>query len=143
MSRVIATFVAWFVFAGFAQEGDSGRLAAHGRDLLQILQKIKGQEELVKGLQAVLREDKAVDFSERLHKRLEPSCLIRVTINPESRVKAVRGEAPSRLRRDEETVFLIKVANEAGVTHPLKVTGPHLRSAGKGGDGRWLESRVQ
>jgi hypothetical protein len=143
MSATAAAVVAWCVLAGVAQEGDSQRLAAHARDLLQILQKIKGAEELAKGLQAALREDQAEDFAERLSKRVEPYCLIRVTINPESRVKAARGEAPARLLRGGKTVFLIKVTNEAGVTHPLKVAGPQLLRPGKGGDGRWLEARVQ
>jgi hypothetical protein len=143
VSTTAATVVAWCVFAGVAQDSDTRRLAAHARDLLQILQKTKGPEELAKGLQAALREDKAEDFAERLRKRLEPHCLIRVTINPESRVKAARGEAPARLSSVGETIFLIHVANEAGVTHPLKVEGPQLLRAGKGGDGRWLEARVQ
>jgi hypothetical protein len=135
MRLLIAAVLGSCVLAGVAQEGDSRRLAKHAHQLLQILQKEKGQDELVKRLRDVLREEQAKDFSERLHKALGPHCLIRVTINPESRVKAARGEAPTRLKRDAETVLLIRVLNEAGVTHPLKVSVNE--------EGRWLKAQLQ
>lgn len=54
---------------------------------------------------------------------LDPFCLIGVSINPESRVKAARGPAPAELRRGQERFVLVKVHNEAGVTHGLAVSG--------------------
>ena len=66
---------------------------------------------------------------------LEARCLLVVSINPESRVKAARGPAAAELRRDVPTLFVVKVVNEAGVTAPVAVSGPGI------GDGGWLDAR--
>jgi hypothetical protein len=88
------------------------------------------------------KPENAANFSENVQKLLDPYCLIGVTINPESRVKAARGPRGSELVRGQETLVLIKVQNEAGVTQGLKVTGDQLRTA-KGGDKNcWLEASV-
>jgi len=71
-------------------------------------------------------------------KLLDPLCLVGVHINPESRVKVARGPAAAELRLGQESRVLVKVHNEAGVTHPLKVSGPQLRPAKAG----WLEAAV-
>lgn len=65
----------------------------------------------------------------------DPLCLAGVNINPESRVKAARGEANAELAQQGWAVFLVKVQNEAGVTAPLRVQSPnaaplHTRSSG-------------
>lgn len=52
---------------------------------------------------------------------LDPHCLARVQINPESRVKVAEGPSPRTLAQHGWTLFLVKVHNEAGVTHPLVV----------------------
>lgn len=66
---------------------------------------------------------------------LDRRCLAGVNINPESRVKVARGEAPATLVEHGWRVFLIKVHNEAGVTAPLRVSSPNaaplvVRSSG-------------
>ncbi len=58
---------------------------------------------------------------------LDRHCLVRVDINPESRVKVARGVAPARLDQLGWTNFLVKVVNEAGVTAPLVCTSPQAR----------------
>ena len=55
----------------------------------------------------------------------DPLCLAGVTINPESRVKAVAGPAEPKLLQQGWRLFLVKVQNEAGVTAPLKVQSPN------------------
>src|SRR5262249_35638287 len=44
---------------------------------------------------------------------------------------------------NREVFVLIKMQNQAGVTHTLKVTGPQVRAPGKPPDGRWLEATVE
>jgi hypothetical protein len=78
----------------------------------------------------------------RIQQLLDARCLIAVNINPESRVKAARGPAAADLIRDRPVIALVKVHNEAGVTHPLVVTGPQVLGRGKDGHGRWLEAMV-
>lgn len=73
-----------------------------------------------------------------VQKLLDPLCLVAVTINPESRVKAARGPARAELQTGRASVLLVKVHNDAGITHALTVTGPQLR-----GDGGWLDAQVQ
>lgn len=73
---------------------------------------------------------------------LDPLCLAGVSINPESRVKAARGPAAATLVRGQVRVVLVKVANDAGITPALAVSGEELRAPGKAGPGRWLEATV-
>jgi hypothetical protein len=73
---------------------------------------------------------------------LDAHCLIGVTINPESRVKAAPGPAAAKLTRGRDAFLLVKVLNQAGVTNALKVTGPQLRTPGETGEGRWLEASI-
>ena len=78
----------------------------------------------------------------KLQKLLDRRCLVGVSINPESRVKAARGPGDADLILDQPVYVLIKVHNDAGVTAALAVHGPQLRSAGKAGAEQWLEAAV-
>ena len=73
---------------------------------------------------------------------LDPLCLVGVSINPESRVKAARGPAAATLVRGQARVVLVKVVNDAGITPRMAVSGDELRTPGKAGAGRWLEAIV-
>ena len=77
---------------------------------------------------------------------LDSKCLAVVTINPESRVKAVAGEAKPVLVEAGWSVFLIKVINEAGVTAPLRVTSeqaiPLAGSPKAKLEDRWLDLAI-
>lgn len=75
-----------------------------------------------------------------VQKLLDPHCLLGVHINPESRVKAARGRAAADLKCDRETVVLVKVHNDGGVTHALDVSGPQLLGERKPAAGRWLQA---
>jgi hypothetical protein len=50
--------------------------------------------------------------------------LLAVTINPEERVKVVRGPGRAVLQQGAYTPVLIKVVNEAVTTKPLRMTSP-------------------
>src|SRR5258708_3339041 len=54
----------------------------------------------------------------------DPLCLLGVTINPESRVKAQQGPAAAQLSEQGWRQFLIKVTNQAGITAELKAASP-------------------
>lgn len=77
-----------------------------------------------------------------VQKLLDAHCLIAVSINAESRVKAARGPAVVRLQQNRPTVVLIKVHNDGGVTHALRLYGPEILGAGERGGSRWLEAQV-
>jgi hypothetical protein len=55
---------------------------------------------------------------------LDPYCLAIVNINPESRVKVLRGAAKPRLIQNGWVSYLVKVNNDAGVTSQLQVESP-------------------
>jgi hypothetical protein len=74
---------------------------------------------------------------------LDPHCLVGVNINPESRVKAARGDAWADLPLDRPKVFLLKLHNEGGVTARLLLGGPQLRTPEQTGPGRWLEAELK
>lgn len=59
--------------------------------------------------------------SERIQSILDPLCIAGININPESRVKAQRGPAEPTLYHMESKRYLVKIANEAGVTARLHV----------------------
>ena len=58
---------------------------------------------------------------------LDPLCLVGVSINPESRVKAVVGPTRKELMQQGWRVFLVKVHNQAGVTSELRCQSPNAQ----------------
>lgn len=60
-----------------------------------------------------------------IQQTLDPLCLAKIDINPESRVKVVAGEAERTLVEQGWTAFLVKVTNLAGVTAKLRVQSPN------------------
>jgi hypothetical protein len=127
------------------EDVDYKALRAHIRTLVTGLEKQKAAvpADALAELRKLL--DKEPDDSDAaakaMLKLLDAHCLIDVSINPESRVKAARGSAVIELRQDEATFVLVKIQNEAGVTAALKVAGPQIVGPGKTGDG-WLEVSV-
>jgi hypothetical protein len=122
------------------------KFRAHCEHLLQAVKKLdaplptaarKGLEQL---LAAPPKEPEALIRAAQ--KLLDPHCLIRIAINPESRVKVARGPARAELVRGESAYLLVKIHNEAGVTQALKVKGPQLIAKGKEDRDRWLEAVV-
>lgn len=77
-----------------------------------------------------------------VQKLLDAYCLIGVSINPESRVKAARGPAVVRLQQNRPTLVLIKVHNDGGVTHALRLYGSEILGGGDCGGARWLEADI-
>jgi hypothetical protein len=77
-----------------------------------------------------------------VRKLLDAHCLVGVSINAESRVKARRGPAGASLVRGQARTVLVRIHNEAGVTHALGVAGPGLVRPGKKDPDRWLEAAV-
>jgi len=99
-------------------------------------------EETAEKVRAALRVGD-VEALLALQRLLDPHCLVGVTINPESRVKAARGQARAALKKGKPSYFLIKVQNDAGVTQALALTSPQLiRSDGRTSDDRWLKAAI-
>src|SRR6185503_18162254 len=90
-----------------------------------------------------LGDARAADAGERIQRVLDASCLVGVNINPQSRVKVLRGSAPAELVEQGWRQFLVKVHNEAGVTAPLRGTSvqalPLHGSPANEVDDRWLD----
>lgn len=77
-----------------------------------------------------------------VQKLLDPHALIGVHINPESRVKAARGDRPATLTLDKPAHVLVRVHNEGGVTHPLSVASDQAILPRHPDPDRWLQLRV-
>ncbi|HWG46209.1 MAG TPA: hypothetical protein VN688_25840 [Gemmataceae bacterium] len=125
-------------------------LRNHCRQLMKMIDKGDGKggvtpplpAETVRALQQLLAK-KADDPNaavRAVQKLLDPHCLLAVSINPESRVKAMRGPAIAKLRQNEETIVLLKIHNDGGVTHQLRLRGPEITRAGERGEDRWLRA---
>jgi len=95
-------------------------------------------------LRDLLSDDKkeSAETAEKIQKLLNAQCLVGVSINPESRVKAARGPRQAELVAGKDTVFIIRVLNEAGVTHPLSVQSPQMRVPRESSKERWLHGAV-
>jgi hypothetical protein len=119
-------------------------LREHCRHLLEGLEKLKAPlpAATTQALKALLKDEPADSdaAAAAVQKLLDPHCLLTVTINPESRVKAARGAGTVELLQDQERIVLVKVQNDAGSTAALTVTGPEVRELGKPAEGRWLEA---
>ena len=122
------------------------QLRRHGRDVLAALDKLQCPlpAATTKELTALFdgKEEEPAEFSVPVQKLLDAHCLIGVSINPEGRVKAARGPAEAVLREGADTAFLVKVDNDAGITHPVSVSGPQLVTAGDKNEDCWLEAAV-
>lgn len=77
-------------------------------------------------LDAALKLADPVECAVQIQAVLDPLCLVAVTINPESRVSVIEGPVKKELVQQGWRTFLVKVANEAGVTAPLKAESPNL-----------------
>src|SRR5205085_2182742 len=62
--------------------------------------------------------------AERLQTLIDRHVLLVVAINPESRVKALRGPAAARLQQGGYTAVLIKIINESTITKRLRMVSP-------------------
>ncbi|MCA9002592.1 MAG: hypothetical protein KDB61_11760, partial [Planctomycetes bacterium] len=65
------------------------------------------------------------ELAEAVQELLDPYCLAAVNINPEARVKVMRGPASAHLQQGGWKSFLIKVHNEAGTMAPLEWESPN------------------
>ncbi|HLJ56628.1 MAG TPA: hypothetical protein VKT77_16435 [Chthonomonadaceae bacterium] len=108
------------VWAGMLLAGICGQtaavvsvLAAHGSPL-------PGPD------RAALLREAAAGHEARVDRILSRFALLEVRINPESRVKVARGSARAELTAGRESVALVRVVNEGGVTAPLRLSGPNL-----------------
>jgi hypothetical protein len=156
MSRMVTGAVlAWFGTVGWAlaQAGlpvvDDVDLEAFGGQYARLGKALMARQAPLPGethqkVQALLSKGTGTPgaAAEQIQQLLDAHCLVAIAINPESRVKAARGPARAELRLGRDTFLLIKVANEAGVTHALTVSGPQLRGSEAKDGGRWLEAAV-
>ena len=118
-------------------------------DVELVLKGLKEREvplsaDAMRRLKALLVEkpDDVQEAIEKVQDILDPYCLVGVSINPESRVKAARGPASLELRQDQETVALLKIHNDGGVTHTLRLYGLEIIGAGERNQGRWLKAKL-
>lgn len=154
MSRtfLIASIVLMFGVLGAAtqpplpvvQEVEWAPFRDHCRQLLRALDKHTSPlpAQTVRELTTLLQRnpDDPAAASAAAQKLLDAHCLIEVNINAESRVKATRGPADVLLRQDQHALALLKIHNDGGVRHALRVYGPELTRDGERGAGRWLEA---
>jgi hypothetical protein len=97
-------------------------LAANVRRVLQALELLGAplSKEDAAALEAAAKDRD----STRLQKLLDKQVLFVVALNPESRVKVLRGPGPTTLQQAGYTPFLVKVINESTVTKRLKIISP-------------------
>jgi hypothetical protein len=153
MRREALCAIALLVFNGFAPAQSLPRvrdvewraLRADVEKLLKGLENLKAPlpAETVRQVKALLVEkpDDVEEASTKIQALLDAHCLAGVSINPESRVKAAPGPARAVLVRGRPVYLLVKVDNDAGVTHTLSVEGEHI-IRDKPSAGCWLEAEV-
>jgi hypothetical protein len=88
---------------------------------------------LPKDTSDVIRAAATARDAAKVQELLDPNVLVQVTINPESRVKAMRGPATATLQQNGYVPVLIKVVNEGGVKSKLNVTSPQAGPIVSGG----------
>jgi len=78
-----------------------------------------------KRLMALQHERPTQEIVKFVQNILDPYCLALIDINPESRVKVLRGPAKATLIQNGWVSCLVKINNEAGVTAELEVQSPN------------------
>jgi hypothetical protein len=106
-------------------------LAANVERLMQALDFLGTPlaNDTVAALQAAGRDRDA----KKIQQILDPSVLVVVSLNPESRVKAARGPAAAKLQQAGYSPILIKVVNDSTVTKSLQITSPQAGPVYAGG----------
>lgn len=126
---VLLAFAACFVSTGLysddalpviAVEGQP--LAANIRRVIQALD-VLGHSLPAEATTDLLSAAKARDHA-RLQTLLDRHVLLIVAINPESRVKVLRGPAPAQLQQGGHTPVLVKIINESTITKRLRIVSP-------------------
>jgi hypothetical protein len=155
MPRSILSALCLLLLAGTApaeplsvvDEVEWGLFRTQCRTLLEALRKFDAPlpPGTLKSLEPLLRQKKPDDprqAARAVQKLLDAHCLVGVNINPESRVKAVRGPLKAELVLGRASHVLVKVHNDAGVTHGVAATSPQQIEPGKKSANRWLELAV-
>jgi hypothetical protein len=125
---------------------DAGALRIQCQQALGALAKMNAAlpTETDRELRALLKDEKqpSDELAAKIQKLLNDQCLVGVSINPESRVKAARGPRSAELVAGKESVVLVRVLNEAGVTHALSLEGPQIIGPKENAKDRWLHATV-
>jgi len=79
-------------------------------------------------LNALEHQPQGPEVSKQVQNILDPYCLAMININPESRVKVIRGPATAKLIQGGWVSYLVKVTNEAGVTAQLQAESPNAET---------------
>jgi hypothetical protein len=118
----------------------------HCRSLLAGLDKLSSPlpAETIKAVNKLLDSEPETEglAIAAIQKLLDRHCLVGVHINPESRVKAARGPLRADLVHDRTKLVLVKVHNEAGLTHALSVSSDQAVVPGKRELDRWLVASI-
>jgi hypothetical protein len=128
------------------EDVDARALRIQCRELLDAMTKIKASlpQETEQQLGELIKDEKNIsnNTADKIQKLLNDQCLVGVSINPESRVKAARGPRSAELVAGKESVVLVRVLNEAGVTHPLSLEGPQIIGPKENAKDHWLHATV-
>jgi hypothetical protein len=76
-------------------------------------------------LQALQKRAPGHDVVREIQEILDPYCFALVEINPEARVKVVKGPAAADLIQNGWKTFLVKVQNQAAVNSVLEADSPN------------------
>lgn len=78
-------------------------------------------------LKELKNEVPSAKTSQLIQEILDPYCLAMITINPEARVKVMRGSSKPQLVQNGWKSFLVKINNEAHITARLEVASPNSK----------------
>jgi len=133
-----------FTIEAHANDPDLQPLAAQAARVAEAMEHLGSQLPAVdrQALEEAAKAEPAPGIA-KIQATLDRYCLVQVQINPESRVKVVRGDAEARLVEQGWRTFLVKVVNEAGVTAELRIqsssSGPLAKTPADQIAGRWLD----
>lgn len=134
---ILAIVVVWSAAASRAAEAllpvvtgvELQPLAAQVKRIAQSLEMLGAPLDKTQqaALDAAMNQADAAEGVRQIQAVLDPLCLVGVSINPESRVKAAAGPAKKSLVQQGWQVFLVKVHNQAGVTSELRCQSPNAQ----------------
>ncbi len=81
----------------------------------------------IQQLQALEKNKLDHETTKKIQEILDPYCLALIEINPESRVKVMKGPVRPALMQEGWTSFLLKINNQAHITASLEPESPNAR----------------
>lgn len=131
--RCLLFLLCWIAIPIHAQTVEGQPLAANVSRLLQALDFLGTPIDRSKQELADLKSSIANQNAAEIQGILDPAVLLKININPESKVKVTRGPTSAKLHQGAFSPVIVKITNQGSITSRLRISSPQSGKVYAGG----------